>query len=275
MADYTDSKKMTTGVYPVHAKEASGLYKRVESLVTPAKVRSRYLKGIPMTLPNGDKITDADLKDWIMLAFNDAELELNMPIDRTQFEDRLPFDRNLYNSYVHCKTLQGPIRSVDELAIQSSNGQNFFVIPAEWIDPGQFDKRQVNVIPYSGNAIVPSSVGSGGASTFFLIQATGSRWIPSYWTIKYTAGLMNAKGQLPEPVNDLIGIMAALKVLSILGPLYHINSQSLSQDGISQSSSGPGVARFTTRLNELKEDKERLIAKIKGIFSRKYYVGSM
>jgi hypothetical protein len=274
MADFSESKKIRTAVYPVHAKEASGLFKRVETLITPAKLKSRYLKGIPLTTPNGDKITDADLKDYIQICFNDAELELNMPIDRVQLEDRLPFDRNLYNSFVHCKTTQGPIRSIEEFAIQSSNGQNFFEIPADWIDAGQFHHRQVNVIPYSGNAVVPSSVGSGGASTFFLIQATGARWIPSYWTIKYTVGLMNQKGQMPEIVNDLIGTMAAIYTLSQLGPTQHISSQSLSQDGISQSSSGPGVQRYKQRLDELEAKKDRLISKIKGLFSRKFHVGS-
>jgi len=267
-------KYMRTKVFPVHATK-SGLNQRTEKPLTASKFKDRYLLGIPKAMPNGDKLTDSILNDKIMLAMNEVELLIGMPVEPLEYEDSLPFDLNLYKNFVHCKTLQGPIQSVQQLCIRSSDGVNLFNIPPEWIDPGQFDKRQVNVIPYLSSAGVLVSNSAGGAGTFFLATIGSYRWLPSYWTIKYTAGLGCANGELPVPVNDLIGTVAAINILSLLGPTNQVTSQSLSQDNISQSSNSAGVNRYQLRIDELKEHRDELVKKIKGIFSRKYYAGSL
>jgi len=99
-------------------------------------------------------------------------------------------------------------------------------------------------------------------------------FIPSYWEIKYTAGMSFKEGQVPVPVNELIGVLAAIDTLSLIAPTNVFNSQSISQDGLSSSSSGPKNRIYKLRLAELEKKKETIISKLKGIFSGKFFVGN-
>jgi len=276
MSDFSQTKKYGTAIYPVHAADTSGLVKRCEPILTPDKLRSRYLKGIPMTFPNGDVITDDDLKDKIMLAINEAELMLNMTINRESFQEKHPFDYSLYQDFLHVRAEHGPVASIEHMQITSADGQNIFEVPPQWIETAQFAKRQINVIPliagYGFNS-VQGSVVNGGLG-FFGLSPGMIGFIPSYWEIKYTAGMSFKEGQVPVPVNELIGVLAAIDVLSLIAPTNVFNSQSISQDGLSQSSSSPGNRIYELRLSELENKKEAIIKKLKGIFSGKFFVGN-
>lgn len=279
MADFTQSKSYGTAIYPVHAQETSGLMKRCEPFLTPEKLVSRYLKGIPLKFPNGDTFTDDEFKDQIMLAMNEAELLLGTTINREAFKQKIGFDANLYKAFVHLRAERGPIISLEQLAIVSSDGVNLFEIPPTWIESANFSKHVINVIPllagYGLNQVTGTSVsGNGGAGGIaFLSVLGGIGWVPAYWEIKYTAGLSNKEGQVPVPVNELIGAIAAINVLGIIGPSNIHNSQSLSQDGISQSSSGLGPRLYERRMDELVEKREMVVKKLKAIFSTRYFVG--
>jgi hypothetical protein len=273
MADYSESKKIQTCAYPVAAKDTSGLVQEVEALITAKQVKSRFLKGINLNLPNGDVITDADIKDRVQQAITTIELELQVPIVAKQFQDRVAYDKDRYKSFIHVKTQRKPILSVESLQIETTDGQNIFKVPAEWIDSGQFHKGQLNVIPflatYTGNFVAGYA---GNAGLILLASMGGIHWIPSYWTLKYTSGMCKDLGQVPLPVNRLIGIEAALMVLSELGPTREFTSVSLSQDGIGQSSGGPGNMLYVQRMADLKEERANLIKKIKGTFGTKWWI---
>ena len=58
--------------YPVLANKISNLIKRVEPILTPEKLTSRYLKGIDLSQYNDD-----DLKDKINLAMSETEIYPN------------------------------------------------------------------------------------------------------------------------------------------------------------------------------------------------------
>lgn len=274
--NFVNNKNYGTAVYPVHAKETSGLVRRVEPVLTPEKLKSRYLKGIPLTFPNGDTLTDEDLKDKILMATNEAELFLNMTINKEVFVEKSPFDKSLYDAFIHIKSEKGPLISVEYLRITSADGQNIFEIPAAWIEPANFSKRIINVIPLIAAFGINSVQGSvSNAGIAFLTVMGGLGWVPAYWEIKYTAGMSNKEGQVPVVVNELIGVMAAMDTLSMIAPTNIFNSQSLSQDGISQSSSGPGPRLYELRMNELEKKKVEIIAKLKGIFAGKFFVGNI
>lgn len=281
MADFTNSVGYGTAIYPVHAQETSGLVKRCEPILTPEKLRSRFLKGIPTIFPNGDSFSDEDLRDKIMMAVNEAELLLNMNINREQFRQKVPMDRSLYNAFVHIRAEHGPIISLEKLSIRSSGGADVFVIPPDWIETANFAKRLINVIPLLagfGSQTLNSSTYNGngvGAGVAFLTLLGGFGWIPAYWEIVYTAGMSNKEGQVPVVVNELIGVMAAIDVLSLIAPTNIWTSQSQSQDGISQSSSGPGPAIYRTRLEELETKKKEIIKKLKGVFMGKFFIDNI
>lgn len=286
MADLTNSKRYIGGIYPVHAASTSNLLRRCEPLLTPEQLRSRFLKGIPLVFPNGDSLNDDDFKDRINLAINECELLIGRTIPREQFVEKAPFDFNLYKSFIHIKSEHGPIVSLESLAIVSSDNQNVFQVPSEWVEAANFSKNLINVIPllaaFGSSSASGTLIGGNGASTgagiaflTILNGANGATQVPAYWEIQYTAGLTATDGKYPIVINELVGCVAAIEVLSLIAPTFIHNSQSQSQDGISQSSSGPGPRIYQLRLEELMRKRDELIRKLKGIFSSKFFVSNI
>ncbi len=270
------SKRSLTAVYPVHALQTSGLLTRCEPLIDVDKFKRMFLKGIPLKFRNGDQITSEDIKEKINWAANETELLLNVPLYREAFQHKVPFDYSLYKAYINIVSEKGPIISLEHLAIVSADNNNIFEIPPTWIETTNFAKRLINVIPllaaYGVNQ-VSGAVGNAGIA--FLTVMDGLNWVPAYWQINYTAGLSNKEGQLPAPVNELIGCIAAIDILSQKATDNIFNSQSQSQDGISQSSSGPGPNIYNKRIEDLTARKDVLISKLKTIFSQRFLVGSI
>jgi hypothetical protein len=276
MSTLNGIKQYGTAIYPVHAAATSGLLKRAEPILTPEQLVSRFLKGIPLTFMNGDQFTTQELTDRIVLATNQAEALIQRPIITEIFKQKVPFDYSLYRSYIHIRAEHGPITTLEYLAIISADGNNIFQIPPTWIEAANFSKNLINVVPllaaYGVNT-VSGAVGNAGIA--FLTVIDGLNWVPAYWEIGYTAGLSNTEGQVPIIVNELIGCIAAIDILSEIAPNFIYNSQALSQDGISQSSSGPGPKIYQLRIEELEKKRDKLVNKIRGIFSSKYFIDNI
>jgi hypothetical protein len=289
MADLGNSKEYIGGVYPVHALSVSNLLKRCEPMLSPEQLISRFLKGVPLVFPNGDGFTGDELKDRINLAMNESELLLGRNIPREQFVEKASFDYALYRSYIHIKSEHGPIISLERLAIVSSDNVNIFEIPSQWVESSNFSKNQINVIPLlaafgsatvGGTLIAPGTAGASGAGAgiaflSILNGGAGGTQIPAYWEIRYTAGLTSTDGKFPVVVNELIGCVAAIALLSEIGATFIHTSQSQSQDGISQSSSGLGPRIYQLRIEELMAKRDELVKKLKGIFSNKFVISNI
>lgn len=273
------TKSYGTSMYPVHALQTSGLLKRIEPFLTPEQLRSRFLKGIPLVFANGDAFSDDDFKDRINLAQNQAEINLKVTITRELRQEKLPFKSQDYKAYMHMKAEQGPICSIHQLAIVSADKNNVFEIPANWIETANFSKSIINVIPIMAAYGVNSVQGAGGnasngSGVAFLSMLDGMNWVPAYWQIQYTSGLSNQEGAVPVVVNEYIGALAAIDILSQIAATFIYNSQSQTQDGISQSSSGPGPRIYLTRIEDLEKKKTALEKKLKTILSQNFYVGN-
>jgi len=269
------TKSYGTAMYPVHAERTSGLVQRVEPFLTPEQLKSRFLKGIPLRFYNGDVFTDADFKDRIYLAQNEAELRLKITITRELRKEKLAFKQEDYKAYIHLNAEQAPLCTIHQLAIVSADKNNIFEIPPEWIETANFSKGIINVIPLLAAYGVNSVQGAvGNAGIAFLTVMDGLNWVPAYWQIQYTSGVSNAEGLVPTVVNEYIGCIAAIAILSEIAATFIYNSQSQTQDGISQSSSGPGPRIYFLRIEELNAKMEVLEKKIKAIFSQKFFVGN-
>ena len=146
-------------------------------------------------------------------------------------------------------------------------------MPLEWVEIKNAQWGQVNIIPLTialtnGNpTAIPTT--AGGALLLSVFQGR-SHWVPSFWKIKYTCGF--PEGKIPKVVNDLIGTIAAMEVLSQLASTYGKSSgSSLSIDGASQSVSTPGPEIFTKRINDLTLKREMLVAKLKNYYGLKFF----
>lgn len=272
MADYPESKSFGTKGYPVEAFKTTSLLRRCEPLLTPELLKSRYLKGLDVS-----KYTDSELEQEIEIATNEFELMSDLTVNKVIFKERIPFDRAAYQSFVFMKLNNGPIRSIEEVLIESSNGEAIYRLPPDWIEVGLAHKRQINLIP------ILSIFGAAGlkdgqasnAGLIFIQAVNNFRWLPAFYSVTYTGGLANKDGEIPIVVNDIIGMTAAIEILSSLQSNFLYNSTSISQDGISQSASGQGPQTFQARIQELTERRDKMLKKVKSQFHQKYYLSNI
>lgn len=274
-------KKYGTKAYPADAEETSILFRRIEPLITPDELVAKYLRAIPGV--NGtnfnvlDKYTPDDLKAEIELSMNEIELESGLILFKTQMKQRIPYDYALYKNFIHIKTNYRPILSVEKLAVISTNGQEIYNLPLEWIEAGFFHKGQVNLLPilsvFGSSSTVVNGVPSG--ALIFLQSLVNFNWVPAFWTIEYTVGVCHKDGDMPVVMNDLIGLNTAINILSALSALYIYTSQSLSQDGLAQSSSGLGPNVYTNRIAQLQARKDKIMANLRRVYHNKYFLSNI
>ena len=282
MADFSASRTFQTAGYPVHCQQASGLLRRIEPFLTPELFVSRYLLGVPLKFTNGQSFTTDILKDRLMMAMNESEVQLGTTITREEFKEKLPFDWSLYKSFIHLKPRHSPIISMESLSIVASNDEVIFVVPAMWVDMANASIGQLNVIPLlaafgatsvTGSPVTALNQGAGVAFLAIWGAAGNAGIVPAYWQLNYSSGLSNREGHVPTIVNQLIGTNAAINILSEIAQSFVTTSQTLSQDGISQSSSGLGPRTYALRIEELTKNRDELVKKIKAIFARSYVIG--
>jgi hypothetical protein len=274
--DFNKEKQFYSAGYPVHMTRSSGLVKRCEPVLTPQLLISRYLLGIPLAFPNGDSFNAEKIKDQIILATNEVEMMCKITINREQFTDKVPFDINLYKSFIYLKTEQNPILSVQSVQIVSSDGYSIFQIPGEWLEPSNFSKGIVNVVPILGAYSVATGGGVGAYGGIpYLSVFSQLSFIPGFWQIVYTTGTSKIEGQYPVVINDLIGMTAAINMLMIITNMFLTTSQSLSRDGISQSSSGPGPRMYLPYIEELTKKRDILAGKVKACFATKFLISNI
>ena len=271
MADYSDSKKNVGAIFLDNEIESA--FGRTEPLLTPEKLIQRHLWGINLTSRYMDpltrkpyQITTDMLQDYILGAVQEAEIDLGLVIMPTQFDKKSHYHRKDYQQWGYFMLDMKPISSLDKMSIQFADGSETFVFPNSWIEAANLVWGQVNLIPATFNGFLAPSASETSSSLLYL-QFFNTNWVSALVRFVYTAGFAN--GKVPRVVNDYIGIVAAMGVLSRLAATNTLNtSSSLSIDGLSQSLSGPGNQMFLPRMKELAETREKLGKSIKKIYRR-------
>ena len=276
MADYTNSKFTLGQITPENLIDSE--FGRYEPLVTPQQLRTRHLFGIPLVSRLKDPITerymimdDSILSDIIIRAVAIIETEGDFDIFPNKYREKFAFDRNAFDSFGYLDTRRRPISSVDRLSVTPSNGVDVYVVPQDWIEPANFQRGQINIVPltiaFTNGGFIPSQ-SAGGAAFLSILGARG--WIPAYWQVDYTCGFPN--GVLPRDLNELIGCQAAIEALSLLETTdADATSRSIGLDTLSQGVSGPGPQKYETRIQQLMIRKEMLLNKYKARFNTKLF----
>jgi len=277
MADYTDSKPVLGDVFPVNAVEST--WQRTEPLITPEQLRRKHLWGLQLISQMPDprtgramEMTDDDIGSFIDSAVGLAEAETGLIIFPTKFKEGHAWDRQEYDSFGYFKVRKRPVYSIDRITVTLSNGDAIYEVPKDWIEVANAQWGQINIVPLtialtSGNPVaIPTT--AGGALLLSIFQGK-SQWVCKLWQVDYTCGFPNA--MLPKVVNDYIGTIAAMEILSQLASTYGRNTgSSLSLDGGSQSVSTPGPEIFKPRLEDLAAKREMLVNKLKNMYGLKY-----
>jgi hypothetical protein len=281
MADYTDTKAGLGRILPSGALEV--VFEDQGPLITPQELKDLYLWGVPLVsaLKNPvtrqyDVMTDDMLKRYIVEAVATCEAEGKFSIFPVQRIKKHAFDRAEYTSFGYFQLRDRPVSSIQKLTVTASNEQAVFIIPLEWIDVGQLHQGQVNIIPltmYAKNgSMTPLLAGPGGATMLNLWG--GSHWLASFWEFTYTTGFPD--GKLPKLVNQYIGTVAAMRVLSLLATTHaKTTSTSLSLDGASQSISGPGPNLYDGRIKALAQERKETMRKLQSNFGCLFCVDSL
>jgi hypothetical protein len=279
--DYSDTKPGLGRVFPDNEVEAT--FEFHEPLIGPEKLKDLHLFGIPLVsaVPDPitgkpDVLTPPKIQGHIIEAVALAEFESGLDIFPHQYEEKLPFDKAEYDSFGYMMLRHRPVSSLEHLSVVMSDQTEIYDIPPAWTDIGQLHTGQLNLIPLTiamkSGTVVPLTTSAGGAT---FLSIFGNRpWLPSFFQCTYTTGF--PKSQIPKVVNQLIGCVAAMEILSLLATTYsRSTSSSLSFDGISQSVSTPGPEIFTQRLKELGEKRRFLIKKLQRFYGVGILLGNV
>lgn len=279
MAIYTDSKGAIGSEFVQGGVDATS-FARVEPLLAPRLLKKRFLFGIPLVsaLPHPvtgrrEELVDEDLKDYIIRAVAQMEFESGVFMLPVQMTKKLPFDRQEYLNLGYMQLPDRPILSIESFEIWDADNRPVYKVPTQWIDSGNFQRGQVNLIPLSAGFVGGSAGGAvpsqtaGGA--FFLSILGQHGWIPSYWAVTYTTGFR--EGAIPVIVNELIGTQAAIFVLDELQATNRIAGYSVGLDAASQSVQTAGPQVYAKRIEQLEKQKAILLNKLKARFSLKLF----
>jgi hypothetical protein len=271
--DYHGSKSGLGKIFPDNQIYTDG-WEAEDSLITPEQLRKIHLFGLPLISSIQDPFTgkpsameDTELRAHIIEAVSLAELECSFAIFPKQILEKKAFDKAEYDSFGYMQLRHRPVTSLQSITVTPSNEQTVYEVPLEWVDVGLLHQGQLNLIPLTialkSGTVVGMTASAGGA---MFLSIFGNRpWIPSFFEVRYTIGF--PEGKLPKTVNQLIGVVAAMEILSLLAATYsRSTSSSLSFDGISQSVSTPGPEIFTQRLKELGLKRQWLIRKLQRYF---------
>lgn len=264
--------------------DAQASFTRYEPILTVDQLKERYLFGIPLVAALPDPLTkkkaiytDGMLKDAIMRACNTAETEVGsgFHIAPVEVKRRVPMDKAEYKSLGFFRLPDAPILRVTSLAVRPADGSIVYEAPLSWVDPGQFKKGQINLIPltaaFLGTGGGVAAFADGGAAWLTLIAST--QWVASFWEIDYIAGM--DEGHIPLVINEFIGIIAAIDILGKLAATYRIASYSTGLDAASQSVSGPGPALYDAAIQRLMDEKKVKLGKIKTMYFKRFVVDNI
>lgn len=279
---YESTKNDPRSVAPENAIDAQE-WSRTEPLLTPSQLVRRFLWGIPLVshTPNPitkkyDRLEEEDLKDIILRAISEVEIDSKIDVMPVKRSEKKPFDRNEMIDAGYMRSNYRPILAIDKLAIAPGNSQDILTIAPEWLAKDGWIRGEVRIVPTIGTIVsggyIPAPGGVGQGSAFVAIMG-GVPWVPSFWTLEYVTGFDS--GKLPRSLNELIGCYAAIDALALLATTNRPQSQSIGIDGMSQSISTAGPQIYSTRIKMLEEKKAKLLSKFRSIYGQKWVMGNV
>lgn len=280
---YNNPVQGNTGVMNLGQVEPG--FQRTEPLLTAKDLRARYLFGIPLTSSlTGESITDETLAYYIGIGVTDFETSVRVPVSPVRIKDQFDFARPDDMAFSTKQLTRWPVLKVEKLAalypgredgsthtnenpdadpFNDEMGQEV-QYPTSWVSLNS-DSGLTRIIPTTGSLVNSDINFLASLSTRSILLGGIARW-PNLWRITYTAGFENDK--IPSVVNHLIGTLATLQILSILGPIiFPAQSYGISMDGLSQSTGTAGTAYLAQRIAELTAERDRLTAQLKSYYA--------
>ncbi len=180
------------------------------SIITAADIKKRYLFGINLTAPNGDKMSDDAIQYHIDTATSDVENYLQIDIrPRYYAQERADYVRTDYVNWGYFKLKHVPIIQLEEFLVIYPDTGSVVALPLEWLQTDSVgESGVVNIIPgvnSMGNFII-----GYGNSILPLVFSTAD-FLPYLFKISYKAGFPANK--VPEAFIRVISIKAVIDIL--------------------------------------------------------------
>lgn len=238
-------------------------FSRSGPLLDAGTFRTDYLFGVPMKAAlTGDIITVEMLKRFIERAVSDFETSVRIPVRPVRITEKFDYERADDLAFGTRQLKRWPVLQIEKLeALWPGRvpGQGA-VYPTDWVEL-EGDNGLIRIVPRSASSS-PTNVNFVSSGGYAGTPIGNFKNWPGLWHLQYTAGFK--QDHIPHAVNHLIGIMAAIGLLSQLGPaIFPYSSQSIGIDGMSQGTSSGGPQWLALRMQELIAERERLILSLR------------
>lgn len=247
-------------------------FTRVGPVLDVEKFKSDYLFGIPLTSSlTNETVSDESLKRFIKKGIGDLEVSLRISVNPIRITDPFDFERADDLRFGTKQLTRWPVLKVerlfalwpgrnDILASVDPNQSQEVDYPTSWVTMTG-DTGLIRIIPNSGS-IVNADATFLASSSYRSVVLGGLKSWPNMWRVTYVAGFDMDK--VPDIINDTIGVMAAIRFLSMMGPaIFPYASQSIGLDGMSQSVATAGPQWLAARIQDLEQERDRLVQLLK------------
>jgi len=248
---------------------------RYQVLPTPQSLKDGVLFGIPLkSALTNQTITDESIQNFINQAVSEIEHILDLYITPVKFSEKYDYDRSKFTwSYNYLKLNHSNILNIEklELTFDNTSRPGFLQFPLEFVHVMP-QEGVVQLVPAFGTGLSGFLLSSFSGAQFYALQAMGmGSLFPGGVRVVYTCGFEPDK--VPALIAGLIETIAAIKILSILGPLiFPHNSVSVSTDGVSQSTGTLGPAFLRQRMDELNKLRDQQMDACKGYYQKRWLI---
>jgi hypothetical protein len=202
---------------------------------------------------------------------------LDLYITPVKFFETHDYERSKFTwTYNYMKLDHPNILSISRVELSFSNNPltpGFVQFPLEYVYVHP-QEGVIQLVPAYGTSISGFLLSAFSGTQFHALQSAGTSNFPGGIRVEYTAGF--AEDKVPVSICELIETIAAINILSVLGPiLFPQTSVSISVDGASQSTGGFGPKYLNDRIDQLKEERDRMIDVVKGYYCRRFLIDTI
>ncbi len=234
-------------------------------ILSPYELITNFLDGIPLCYADGRHLNFGSIKRFIISSQKSIEKHFSIKFKKQIVEETKDFNRQEWNSWGYIR-VQYPINEPLNLSGNVGNAE-YMNYPKEWLvvkrtsDGPSGVYRNLHIIPNSRAGTTYTQQGVYLSNFVAGVGYASSSYIPEYWKVKYCTGF----DKIPQDLLDIIGKLAAIQVLAMLGDILlgvGLSSLSISIDGVSQNTSTTRSGTnglFGARIKQYKDELEKEI----------------
>lgn len=273
----SNTKELTMYPFSSNKPVEEQSFDRYMAIPDPTMMRDNFLFGIPLVSAlTNQQLPDSTIQNFINIAISELEHTLGLYITPVEFTERQDYSRHqTIFSFGYLKLNHSNILKVSKFAFTFNNGNSIVgsisplaEIPLEFIHVQPLEGT-IQLVPAVGQSVQGFLMSIFSGYAFHALNAQGIQNWPGAIEITYTCGYN--KDKVPALLSGLIGNMAALRLLSQMGPvIFPYSSIGVSIDGASQSVGTAGTQFLSNRIADLEKTVQLQTDAAKGYYNKKF-----